>query len=435
MSRPRLAALVALLGSVLIACQAAVPAPTSPAGNSDAYRDDLEGLPAFEMAQEMDGFRLPVLVTHVPGETGELYVVEQGGRIELATGSAGEWQRQGTFLDISDKVIAPGAELCWEQEFHNERGLLGLAFPPDHHATGLFYLTYTMIAGCDDPNRGAIVLSEFTRRDGEAADPGSERILLTVPKPPTRQEAGLGKPRPNHNGGLLAFGPDGYLWVSIGEGGQGGGPLARAMDTHLGKMLRIDPAAQGDRPYGIPSGNPYPDGPLPEIWAIGLRNPWRWSFDRQTGDLWIGDVGQFRFEEVNYAPADGDGRDPARGMDFGWSPCEGAHLNVGRNAPEPGPCTTGVLPLHEYPHADGACAVTGGHVLRDPYPAESQGVYVFADFCDGKLRALLPSGENLTLAELGIPVPTFGEDAEGWIYVTDLRGGAVHRLLTGEPGP
>ena len=234
----------------------------------------------------------------------------------------------------------------------------------------------------------------------------------------------MDQPYSNHNGGNLVFGPDGYLYIGLGDGGSGGDPHgnAQSLGTLLGKMLRIDPRPSGDSPYGIPPDNPFVDtqGARAEIWAYGLRNPWRYSFDRSTGDLWIGDVGQSAWEEVDRQPASSDG-----GENYGWNVREGSHPYADGSAPD------AVDPVYDYPHSDGGCVVTGGYVYRGAAIPDLVGAYVFADFCLGTLEVLRHDGDTAVVTDLGPTVQavsSFGEDAAGELYVLSLAGG-VYRVV------
>ena len=279
-----------------------------------------------------------------------MFIVEQAGLIRiLQNGQVIE----PPFLDIAARVDDGG----------NEQGLLGLAFHPDFANNGFFYVNYT-------GQGGDTVIARFTA-SGNIADPNSEVRLL-----------GVRQPYPNHNGGGLAFGSDGYLYIALGDGGSGGDPQGNGqnLNTLLGKILRID--VNNGNPYAVPADNPFGT----EVFHYGLRNPWRISFDSQTGDLWIGDVGQGQWEEIDFLPAGTGG-----GVNFGWNRYEGLHeYSSGAELENHRP------PLFEYSHTDG-CSVTGGYVYRGPMP-EWQGVYFYADFCSGKvwgaLRSLSASEEN-----------------------------------------
>jgi glucose/arabinose dehydrogenase len=319
-----------------------------------------------------------------------LYVAEKPGRVVALAPGRGPT----VVLDLSGRVSTG-----------SEQGLLGLALSPDGR---YLYVDLT------DPAGDTRVLEYRLTRDG--IDPASEREVLRVDQPYA-----------NHNGGQLAFGPDGHLYIGLGDGGSAGDPEGRAQSlaTLLGKILRISPRPVGGRPYGVPSDNPFVDTPgaRPEIWAYGLRNPWRFSFDRATGELWIGDVGQSAWEEVDVlAPDQG-------GANLGWDLLEGSHPFEGSAEG-----TRTVLPVYEYPHDGAVCAVTGGFVYRGEAVPALQGAYVFGDFCTGVLQALAPRpGRAPAHRELGPVVPSlasFGEDAAGELYALSLEG-AVYRLVPG----
>jgi glucose/arabinose dehydrogenase len=329
------------------------------------------------------GFTQPVFLT--ADLEGRLYVVEQAGLVQRLSGSTAT-----TVLDLRDRVGSGG-----------ERGLLGLAFHPEDEDR--VFLHYTDRAG-------DTVLSEFFPWSAS-----SERILLQVDQP-----------YGNHNGGMVAFGPDGFLYLALGDGGAGDDPENRAqdLDALLGKILRID--VDGARPYALPADNPFVGrAGRDEVWAYGLRNPWRFSFDRQTGDLWIGDVGQNRREEINREPAGSPG-----GVNYGWSRFEGSHLNNrGRDAPG------AVGPVAEYDHrtttGDPHCSVTGGYVYRGTAIPALRGQYVFGDYCSGVVWTLRSSGGSWLLSrtlDTGRRIASFGEDAAGELYLVD-HGGTVLRIV------
>jgi len=367
----------------------------------------LGALPAGAAAQDggvrlvrVGSFDQPVYVTAAPGDRRRVYVVEQGGRVRVVR--SGRKLRE-PFLDLSRQVTAGG-----------EQGLLSLAFPPDHRRTGRFYVYFTDRAG-----QQRVV--EYRRRSGDRADPSSGRTVLR-----------MADPEPNHNGGLLKFGPDGLLYVATGDGGgaddqHGTRGNAQDLGSLLGKILRLDPRATDGAPYRIPASNPFTgrDGARGEVYAYGLRNPWRFSFDRLTGDLSIGDVGQDVAEEISFVR-----RGRGRGANFGWRPFEGRERNV-PGEPAPG----AIPPVLQKTHAAGWCSITGGYVVRDPGLRALRGRYVYGDFCRGQLRVatLRPAGARRDRS-LGVrrveTLASFGEDARGRIYVVSLSG-PVYRLAAG----
>ena len=347
-------------------------------------------------AVEIGTFDQPVYVAQPPGERDDLYVVEKTGRIVI--------------LDDGKPAAEPFLDLSSEVSTGGEQGLLSMAFAPGYGDSGRFYVDYTDTAG--DTR-----IVEF-RRSGSnptVADPGSRRELLSVEQP-----------FPNHNGGQLQFGPDGMLYVGLGDGGGAGDPEqnGQSLDTLLGKILRIDPRPAAGEPYSIPASNPFAgdSDAVPEIYSYGLRNPWRFSFDRATGALAIGDVGQDSLEEVDLV-ARGDGS----GANFGWSAFEGTQpFDPGQDAPGHVP------PVLEYPLDGETCAVTGGYVVRDEALRSLYGRYLYADFCVGELRSFpaRPGRDAIDDRALGVEIPqlsSFGEDSSGRIYVTSLEG-AVYRL-------
>jgi len=362
-------------------------------------RGDAPGDPRLVRVGE---FVSPVYVAAPPGDRRRLFVVEQPGRIMVV--------RDGTPL------AAPFLDIRGLVDFGGERGLLSVAFPPDYAATRRFYVYYT----ARSPN-GALTIAEYRAApSGDTALPSVQRILLSIPHP-----------RGNHNGGQLQFGPDGYLWIGTGDGGGAGDPdgAGQRLDTLLGKLLRIDPRGSGSVPYAIPVDNPFygQNGRRGEIWAYGLRNPWRFSFDRQTGDLLIGDVGQNAWEEIDFAAAPGRGR----GANYGWGCWEGRHAYSGNeDEPECRPLPSQLAPVHEYSHSRG-CSVSGGYVVRDPTLPRLNGRYVYGDYCRNPLwsaRLQAPGAQDDR--QLGLDVPgltSFGEDACGHVYAVSADG-PVFRL-------
>lgn len=338
------------------------------------------------------GLDMPVYATGARDGSGGLLVIEQAGRIRIVD-SDGTLEAT-PFLDITDRVLSGG-----------ERGLLGLALHPDYENNGRFFVDYTR-----QPD-GATVISEF-QADDRFADPSSERILLTIPQP-----------FPNHNGGMLAFDTEGKLLIGMGDGGDAGDPQRNGQNTKalLAKLLRID--VDTGNPYGIPADNPFATNPdfAPEVWDYGLRNPWRFSFDRLTGDLFIGDVGQDTYEEVDAEPA------LQGGHNFGWNVMEGTHC-YGRQTCDP---TKFTLPVIDYRHATD-CSVTGGYVYRGTAFPVLQGGYLFGDYCSGSIRAIsaadaLANGHApaSVVGEGGFPISSFGQDDAGELYVVDLSGNVL----------
>jgi glucose/arabinose dehydrogenase len=356
----------------------------------------------LRLEQIAGGLADPIGITAANDGSGRLFVNERGGRIRVI-GPGGNL-RADPFVDLSGRILAG-----------NERGLLGLAFHPDFADNRRLFVHYSRAGD------GATVVSELrAAADLATADPASERVLLSV-----------AQPFANHNGGQLAFGPDGYLYVALGDGGSGGDPLGNAQNPNvlLGKILRIDVdgSPQGRRAYALPADNPFgPDGAnpgagLPEIWAIGLRNPWRFSFDPASGDLFIGDVGQGSWEEIDRQPFDSAG-----GENYGWNLVEGRHCYQSD-------CDRGryVGPVAEYSHESG-CSVTGGYVYRGAAQPTLQGVYVFADYCSGlifTLQADLRTNAPKRVLESGLLISAFGTGDDGELYLADLAGGGIYHVL------
>jgi glucose/arabinose dehydrogenase len=374
--------LILLIVPLLIACgtnqtaaPTSLPATILPAATESAPTEipaprSFPNAESYQWEMILAGLSRPVDIQFIQGK---MFIVEKHGTIRVVENGQ---LREEPFLNIVDRVNDKG----------NEMGLLGLAFHPDYSSNGFFYVNYT---GAGGNTR----ISRF-----QANDPNSEKILLTV-----------NQPYQNHNGGVLAFGPDGYLYAGLGDGGSAGDPYKNGQNTQvlLGKILRID-VNNGD-PYSIPSDNPFGN----EVWAYGLRNPWRMSFDRMTGDLWIGDVGQGKWEEVDYLP-----KGQGVGANFGWSVVEGNHNYDGEMQP------VFLLPVAEYSHAEG-CSITGGYVYRGAM-TEWDGIYLYADYCSGKVWGLmLVDGvwQNKLLFETGELITTFGQDEFGEIYFASDRGG------------
>ncbi|HEY8582926.1 MAG TPA: PQQ-dependent sugar dehydrogenase [Capillimicrobium sp.] len=356
---------------------------------------------AVKLVRVGGDFASPLLVTAPRGERKRVYVVEQGGTIRVVRNGR---TLDRPFLDLRGEITAGG-----------EQGLLGLAFAPDFAKSKRFYVHYSA------QGSGDTRIVEYRAASGDRAREGSARVVL-------RQA----QPEPNHNGGQIAFGPDGLLYIGLGDGGgaddqHGRRGNAQDLGSLLGKLLRIDPRKSGKRAYTVPKDNPFVGraGARGEIYSYGLRNPWRFSFDREDGSLSIADVGQNDVEEVDFV-ARGEGR----GANFGWRPFEGSRQNF--DEPAPGH----VPPVIEKSHADGWCSITGGFVVRDPALTDLVGRYIYGDFCKGQIRSarLTPGGaqgdapvEGLdTVGELS----SFGEDGRGRIYAVSLSG-PVYRLVAG----
>jgi glucose/arabinose dehydrogenase len=344
------------------------------------------------VASGLDG---PVFLTSPPSDT-RLFIIEQPGRIRIVENGG---LRSTPFLDIRDRVASGG-----------ERGLLSMAFHPSYASNGFLYVNYTDLNGDTRVERYTVSV------DPNRADVGSAKLIL-----------GVAQPFSNHNGGLLLFGEDGKLYIGMGDGGSGGDPLGHGQNrgTLLGAMLRIDVDA-GD-PYAIPSDNPFfgMAGAEGEIWAIGLRNPWRFAFDRDAGLLYLADVGQNQWEEVNVVLA------TTSGLNYGWNIMEGTHCFQ----PASGCDQSGLtLPVLEYDHGDG-CAVTGGFVYRGRRIPSLQGAYFYADYCDGWVRSFRYANGGVTerqewgFGDLG-NIVSFGEDAEKELYIVSANG-TVYRIVSG----
>jgi glucose/arabinose dehydrogenase len=400
MTRAALVLLVVLGGACGGGGDDAAGRPTPDAGAPATGTPEATATPAAARGvrlRRVGDFESPVFVTSPPRDRRRQFVVEQRGRVMVIRGGR---KLDAPFLDIRDQVTAGG-----------EQGLLSVAFALDYASSGRFYVYFT-----DDAGDQRIV--EYKRRDADHADPGSARLVLRMPDDES-----------NHNGGLLLFGPDDLLYVGTGDGGGGGdqhGRRGNAQDlgSLLGKILRIDPRAGGGRAYQVPGGNPFVGraGARGEIYSYGLRNPWRFSFDRKTGDLAIGDVGQNEWEEISFVR-----RGKGRGANFGWRPFEGrARYAPGESAPGH------VRPVIVRSHADGNCSITGGVVVRDRALAGLRGRYVFGDFCKGRIEsARLTPGRARAVRPTSLRVgslSSFGEDAQGRVYVTSLDG-PVYRIV------
>lgn len=381
----KLALIVLISGLLSIVSLAA--AQTVPAAPPDGTNYGLERVTG--------SFNRPIYVTHAGDASGRIFIADQGGRIwVMVDGSL----LADPFLDIR-QIVNRGS---------NEQGLLGLAFHPDYESNGRFFIHYS------DLPRGNTVIAEYavSAENPNRANLEPQQIIL-------QQE----QPYPNHNGGEIAFGPDGFLYIGLGDGGSAGDPENRAQNpsTLLGKILRID--VNAGAPYAVPLDNPFVGNSAfaPEIWAWGLRNPWRFSFDRETGDLYIADVGQNQWEEVNFQPASSTG-----GENYGWRPYEASQVYSGE------PLADAVAPFAEYSHALG-CSITGGYVYRGESLPELDGIYLFADYCSGNVWSSYRDASGVWQTNLflqtGRTISSFGEDETGELYITDHGTGDILRLV------
>ncbi len=372
-----------------------------------------------------DGYKKPVFITSYPNNAKVLYIVEQAGLIKIIKDGK---KLSRPFFDINKRVVNPNRP-------GDERGLLGFAFHPNHTNNGKFYINYM-------DNDGNTIISEFSTNSELRANHKSERIILK-----------LKQPYGNHNGGDIQFGPDGYLYISIGDGGKAGDPLNAGQDLSslFGKIIRIDIE---QKPYGIPKSNPFfgQKDKREEIWAWGLRNVWRFSFDKQTGDKYLADVGQNKWEEVNFEPASSKG-----GLNYGWRIMEANHCyDPKENCP-----TDGLIkPIIEYPNDANhpafafriieelsfsetdveGCSVTGGYVYRGQKIKSMQGQYIFGDYCSGNIWTLkVVNGKALNFknrteeiniggGEFTTYISSFGQDSDGEIYIIDYNGG-IYKLI------
>jgi uncharacterized repeat protein (TIGR03806 family) len=359
---------------------------TPPVASSIQLANPFPGLPVLNT---------PLAMYMAPGDTSYWYVVQQTGQVIRFVNTAGV-NSISTFIDIRDRVVSGG-----------ERGLLGMAFHPDYANNGYVYLSYT--------NNDAGLVSRISRFNldgtGQALDPASEQIILT-----------LSQPYSNHNGGQITFGPDGYLYIGLGDGGQS--ENGQNINTLLGSILRIDVGNGASGSYTIPADNPFIiSAGEPEIFAYGLRNPWRWSFDRVTGDLWVGDVGEQNYEEINIV---------INGGNFGWVIMEGSYCYYAASCNQTGL----ILPVAEYDHTQGI-AVTGGYVYRGSAIAFLYGQYLYGDYGSGKIWALQQTGPgqytSTELLDTSLNIASFAEDHDGELYVINLNG-SIHKIIGGSGG-
>ncbi len=381
------------LASAIVAVCALWPTPTVWALSAKTSVEQASS-PVMLVPVVTSGLRSPLFVTHAGDRSGRLFVVEQPGRIRVVQGST---LVKTPFLDISDLV-----------DFGGERGLLGLAFHPEYTSHGRLFVNYSR---SDD---GATIVAEYkVSRDPNRAEQTGDAILTVQ------------QPYGNHNGGMLAFGRDGYLYVGMGDGGAGGDPGNRAQNknTLLGKILRLD--VDSGKPYAIPRDNLYAKGGgRPEIFASGFRNPWRFSFDRKSGQLWVADVGQNAWEEVHVVRG---------GSNYGWRIMEGAHCY---SPPRSCPTEHLELPVVEYAHERGRCSITGGYVYRGEAVPSLHGTYIFGDYCSGDLFSFSGTAgaargtvsQPAVLLETDLNISSLGEDQVGELYVVDHAGG-IYKIV------
>lgn len=349
----------------------------------------------YQLLEITTGLQRPLLLTGADDGTNRMFIVEQDGQIWVTTTVDGTIQKQ-PFLNVSGIISTRG----------NERGLLGLAFHPQFKTNGQFFINYTDV-------NGNTVVARYTTlaSDPNQGDANSASFVIQIEQP-----------YPNHNGGHLAFGPDGYLYIGMGDGGAAGDPQGNGQDPKalLGKMLRLDIDSE---PYASPKDNPFATNPdlAPEVWAMGLRNPWRYTFDRLTGDLYIGDVGQNQWEEVDFQPAG------QSGLNYGWNILEGSHRYSGEPTPQ------GLTaPIAEYSHGEGGCSITGGYVYRGATLKALTGIYFFADYCSGMIWSTFRDADGAWQTNLfmdtNFTISSFGQDDDGELYMVN-QGGSILKLV------
>jgi glucose/arabinose dehydrogenase len=374
------------------------PAPPSPPTPPSPPSPPPSGTLKLGTQQVGSGFDQPLYVTYAPGAN-DLYVVEKSGKVEILEGSG---PRSTAFLNVSSKLTTGG-----------EQGLLSIAFHPNYASNSYVYAFYSR-------SDGDSVIARFTaNRTAKTVDVATEKVLLVIDRIQSRD---------NHNGGQLQFGPDGYLYISAGDGGSQDDPDGNGQNKSVlnGKILRIE--VKDDGTYASPASNPFKPGgnERSEIWAYGLRNPWRFSFDKSTGDLWIGDVGGGLAEEVNFQARNAT---DAMGRNYGW------HVIEGNNCVTSGCDKSGkTMPVFTYAHTGGNCSITGGYVYRGTQYAAMQGRYFMGDYCTGTIWSVVPNGSGgwTTKIEKSNAVPNlsgFGEGSDGSLYATDLAGGKVYKLI------
>jgi glucose/arabinose dehydrogenase len=351
----------------------------------------------YQLLEITNGLQRPLLFTNANDGSNRMFIVEQDGHIWVATVVDGTVQKQ-PFLDVSGLITTAG----------NEQGLLGLAFHPQFKTNGQFFIDYTDVNGNTVVARYSVMAS-----NPNVGDPNSASFVIQIKQP-----------FENHNGGNLAFGPDGYLYIGMGDGGSQGDPNGNGQNPKalLAKLLRLD--IDSAQPYAAPKDNPFATNPdfAPEVWAMGLRNPWRFSFDKLTGDLYIGDVGQNQYEEVDFQPADAAG-----GVNYGWNIMEATHRYSG--VPVPQGLTA---PIAEYSHDGGNCSITGGYVYRGSALKALDGVYFFADYCSGKIwstfRDASGAWQTNLFMDTNFAISSFGQDETGELYVVN-QGGTILKLV------
>jgi glucose/arabinose dehydrogenase len=356
-----------------------------------------QSTPDIELEQILSGLSSPVFITSARDDTDRLFIIEQQGRVLVMPRTRGI---PTEFLNVIPDVLSGG-----------ERGLLGLAFHPKFKENGRFFVNYTR-----RPD-GATVIAERHVSPGNPNQADSKEVILLV----------IEQPFSNHNGGMIAFGPDGFLYIGMGDGGSANDPGNRAQNVEdlLGKMLRIDvDTPNGAVPYSSPPGNPFfgPTRGRDEIFAFGLRNPWRFSFDRATGQLFAADVGQNAIEEIDII---------TNGGNYGWRVFEGT--NCTNNDPQRCPTLNHVAPIAQYNHSSGRCSITGGYVYRGTEGTLPLGAYVYGDLCTGEIF-MLDAGRQVLLRDTGLTISSFGEDEAGEIYVVGI-GGSIHKLTASTPVP
>ena len=399
-----------LIALLLILCTNSVFAQEGVATPGAPMTATMAPLPAgipdpagYKWSMVADGFDSPLGLVSANDGSGRIFVVEQGGKIwAIKNGEVA----LDPFLDIGP-LLPPSVS----QGGYTEQGLLSLAFHPQYKDNGVFFIHYSDVKG------NTTIARYKVSSDPEKADPNSAQIVLKA-----------NQPYPDHNGGQIAFGPDGYLYIGLGDGGNPDDPLRNGQNLEqlLAKILRIDINAT---PYKVPDDNPFVNqsGAKPETWAYGLRNPWRFSFDRQTGDLYIGDVGQWDYEEVDFQPA-GKG-----GQNYGWSAYQGMHPHIKQTNPVDESSLT--LPILEYPHTEG-CSVTGGYVYRGAALPAMNGIYLYGDYCTGRVWAANRKSDGTWQSYLwmqtGHVITSFGQDDSGELYLVDYKGG-IYELTAAQP--